>query len=219
MRFLFLVLAIGLHGWVLASLPSHEMPDLLETGGFRVNSMNLSVNLSRPEAAKTREASIEQNTVKKPASKPVAKKPTATARHMQPTRQRTERVTTGADDRPHKKQAETGVQEVAAIPAATSANPGVHKAIITEPRFITHPEPPTYPRLARKRGQEGTVYLDIWINQEGQQEKIAVFESSGVAMLDRAALAAVQKWHFMPYKINGRAVESHIRIPVEFILD
>jgi protein TonB len=46
-----------------------------------------------------------------------------------------------------------------------------------------------------------------------------IFQSSGVGQLDRAALAAVRNWKFIPHRINNVAVVSRLRIPVEFSLE
>ena len=92
------------------------------------------------------------------------------------------------------------------------------KPIITNPVFAIPPTPPKYPKMARKRGQEGVVLLEVWLDESGEQEKLAVLESSGVVVLDHAALAAVSSWQFEPYTQGSRSIESRIRIPVEFAL-
>ncbi len=96
---------------------------------------------------------------------------------------------------------------------------GVHKAIITEPLFSRSPVPPHYPQIARKRGQQGTVWVDVFLDKRGRQLRTDIFQSSGVSPLDRAALDAVKQWQFIAHRINDIAVASHIRIPVEFSLD
>ncbi|WP_417221930.1 energy transducer TonB [Amphritea sp.] len=96
---------------------------------------------------------------------------------------------------------------------------GNHETIITEPVFAAQPKPPRYPTVARKRGQEGTVWLDIWLDEKGQKSKLEVTQSSGLALLDASALKAVSGWQFKPYEENGIRTASRVRIPVIFSLN
>lgn len=110
-----------------------------------------------------------------------------------------------------------------AAPAASSprqTQAGVHAlAEMSEPKFVSPPSPPTYPTLARKRGQEGTVWLDIVLDAQGTQSQLHIIKSSGVAVLDTAALSAVSRWRFRPYEISGVGRPSRVRIPIEFSLN
>ncbi|MCL6417471.1 TonB family protein [Aestuariirhabdus sp. Z084] len=96
---------------------------------------------------------------------------------------------------------------------------GVHDDIEREPSFRSTPQPPIYPRTARKRGQQGIVWLDVWLDSRGEQTRLEVFDSSGVAQLDRAAVQAVARWEFEPRRVAGRSLASRVRIPVHFTLN
>ena len=96
---------------------------------------------------------------------------------------------------------------------------GIHELVVTDAIFSESPAPPRYPSLARKRGQQGTVWIDVVLDDDGEQLDVDIFQSSGVRQLDRAALVAVQKWKFIPHQVNSISVASHLRIPVEFSLD
>jgi len=78
--------------------------------------------------------------------------------------------------------------------------------------------PPEYPRRAMIRNQQGTVMLEVVVNELGRVEEIEVAESSGYSILDRAAQEAVQEWVFEPGRRGGRAVKSRVRLPVRFEL-
>jgi protein TonB len=69
-----------------------------------------------------------------------------------------------------------------------------------------------YPRLARRRGLEGTVVLAFRISQAGSITDLRVERSAG-ALLDDAARAAVRKAGPLP------PYGDVIRIPVRFRLD
>lgn len=90
---------------------------------------------------------------------------------------------------------------------------------IREPKFAEPPKPPVYPSLARKRGQQGTVWIDVVLDAEGMPAEQLIFKSSGISLLDQAALAAVSEWRFRPYEEDGQTFQSRIRIPIEFSLN
>ena len=58
--------------------------------------------------------------------------------------------------------------------------------------------PPVYPIDAARRGEHGSVTLMIHVGADGTAAGAEVVESSGYPALDRAAMVAVQKWHFRP---------------------
>jgi protein TonB len=78
--------------------------------------------------------------------------------------------------------------------------------------------PPAYPGLAKKRGDQGTVLLDVFVLSDGTVGDVQVAESSGYRILDRAAAQAVDDWLFSPALRNGRPTDMRVRIPVRFEL-
>lgn len=98
-------------------------------------------------------------------------------------------------------------------PAASSS-----PMLIEKPQFKSRPTPPVYPRSARTRGQQGTVFLEIWLDEQGNQTKHIIAKSSGFDVLDRAALQAVKKWKFQGHKENGKGISSRVKVPVKFEL-
>jgi len=77
---------------------------------------------------------------------------------------------------------------------------------------------PIYPRAARIKGYEGTVYLRISLSSEGKVVKSIIEKSSGFAILDKAALKVSLKWYFKPAYVNGIAIPTTILVPVTFKL-
>lgn len=90
--------------------------------------------------------------------------------------------------------------------------------LITNPRFRAPPAPPAYPSLAREQGEEGETVVRVRLDRLGNAEEVLLHASSGHPMLDRAALAAVQRWAFEPGRRNGEAVPAWVQIPVRFAL-
>jgi len=78
--------------------------------------------------------------------------------------------------------------------------------------------PPSYPGVARRRGQEGTVFLQVLVNGEGGVEDLEIETSSGFALLDRAAVSSVKKWSFEPGRQNEKRIAMWVRVPVTFKL-
>jgi len=90
--------------------------------------------------------------------------------------------------------------------------------LITQARFRSPPAPPAYPRRAIDLGQEGEVIIRALVGADGESREIRVVRSSGVALLDDAALRAVRRWAFEAAHINGRAIEAWVEVPVRFQL-
>ncbi|MGB5259818.1 MAG: energy transducer TonB [Gammaproteobacteria bacterium] len=76
----------------------------------------------------------------------------------------------------------------------------------------------TYPRRARLHGWEGTVVVSLHIMSDGQLSDIQVVDSSGIAVLDRAALRSLSQIS-LPQVVawlNGHEID--MLIPVEYRL-
>lgn len=106
-------------------------------------------------------------------------------------------------------------QPAAAKPVAVASAAPV---LVTKPQFLAPPARPVYPAAAQRRGQQGTVWLEILLSESGKQLKLSITRSSGVESLDNAAKVAVAEWKFAPYRSNGMAVSSRVQVPVEFVI-
>jgi len=113
---------------------------------------------------------------------------------------------------------EESQSSLASAPTPEQEQTGMHQEVVLDPKFKAPPNPPVYPRLARKRGMEGVVWLDVWLDRTGEQTRLEVFDSSGIDLLDQAAIDAVAQWQFVPKHFAGMTIASRVRIPVEFNL-
>ncbi|MBW2567816.1 MAG: energy transducer TonB [Deltaproteobacteria bacterium] len=77
---------------------------------------------------------------------------------------------------------------------------------------------PKYPRLARKRGYQGTVVLEVLVDQNGKVGDLRLFASSGHSILDRRAMACVKRWLFEPGIKGNEKLDMWVRVPVRFEL-
>ncbi|QND82664.1 Putative TonB-dependent receptor [Chromobacterium vaccinii] len=92
---------------------------------------------------------------------------------------------------------------------------------VTEPQsrggYLNNPAP-AYPTVSREEGEEGTVRLRVHVSAQGLPQDVSVQSSSGFPRLDRAALAAVKRWRFIPAKRGGEAIAYPFIVPIEFSL-
>lgn len=103
---------------------------------------------------------------------------------------------------------------------ATDDQAAPQAALVTvqaTPLYRVNP-PPRYPRLARRRGLEGTVLLEVLVDRNGRVREVRVQASSGHPILDRAAFKGVRNWRFSPGTIDGQPSDMWIRVPVRFQL-
>jgi protein TonB len=93
-------------------------------------------------------------------------------------------------------------------------------AIVWEgkPRYRHPPTPPVYPPRAVELNQQGEVLVRVRLDPDGVAVEIVLHRPSGFQMLDRAAVAAVKGWQFLPAMRDGRPVAAWVEIPVRFHL-
>ncbi|WP_394209687.1 energy transducer TonB [Enterovibrio calviensis] len=110
-------------------------------------------------------------------------------------------------------------------PIDTRANAQMNQAkdsapvMVERPQFKVRPSQPAYPRMAMRKGMQGNVLIEVWLDEGGKQIKQALVKSSGFDLLDSAAMSAVKKWRFQSHTVNGVALAHRVRIPVRFNLD
>lgn len=204
-RWLCLGLAVALHAALLANQPV-STPVMADNGGLPGMSVSLNFALPAPKAAPPAETKKHERTLQpKQAVKP---EPLDALTEAPP-----------VTDKPAEAaQIEAQVEE-APMEASSEEEPGLHPILVTsDPLFAHTPTPPRYPTVARKRGQQGVVWVDVWLDNEGRQVDCKLFQSSGYDSLDKAALKAVTRWRFQPYIDKGHRKASIYRIPIEFSL-
>ncbi len=111
---------------------------------------------------------------------------------------------------------------VSASPAGASRAPTNAVAALGAARspvaYASNPKP-VYPGIARQRGQEGRVMLHVVVRENGEPGEITILQSSGYALLDRAARDGVARWRFAAATVDGQPASGAIDVPVTFRLD
>lgn len=83
-----------------------------------------------------------------------------------------------------------------------------------QPRILYSPDP-EYPENARKAKVQGTVQLSFTVGTDGRAHDVQVKKGLGHG-LDEAAIAAVEKWKFLPGMQDGKPVDTTISVEVNF---
>jgi protein TonB len=85
--------------------------------------------------------------------------------------------------------------------------------------YARNPSPP-YPLVARRRGEEGVVLLDVLVGADGSASEVTVRRSSGHPLLDTAARETVERrWRFQPAVERGIPVARRVAVPIRFRLE
>lgn len=129
------------------------------------------------------------------------------------------------------QQAETQTAESEAVAAASIVQKTAQEdlpvkeepeQVVEPPKFgaaYLHNPAPEYPPMARRKGEQGRVLLQVLVSENGKAEKVQIDTGSGYSSLDQAALQAVSKWSFIPAKKGNRPVSAYVIVPVRFSLN
>ncbi|MCW8327752.1 energy transducer TonB [Photobacterium sp. SDRW27] len=170
------------------------------------------VKKKKPEV--TQDKPIEKTitkTKKEPPKKP-EEKTAKTVTKPQPEKKVAKKETKPANAKPV-------VENQPEVKAQAASGVNSSPKLVTQPTFSTSPSPVKYPRLAKRRGIEGQVMVEVWLDPNGKQIKHTLVKSSGAQVLDKAALEAIKRWHFSSHIIDGQAIAHRVQIPVRFELD
>lgn len=77
---------------------------------------------------------------------------------------------------------------------------------------------PQYPFEMRRAGIPGQVVVDFIVDTAGNVQN-AYAASSSQREFEQAAVQAVMKWKFKPGRRQGRAVNTHMQVPIVFTLN
>lgn len=124
---------------------------------------------------------------------------------------------------PHSNGAPSPSEAPATAPgpsaeAGKESAPSLAQAALVQASYLYTPLPP-YPPAARRLDQHGVVLVRVYVNREGRPDEVRLARSSGVGVLDEAALGAVSGWKFAPARRGAEPVASWIEVPVRFRLE
>jgi len=125
-----------------------------------------------------------------------------------------------SDTPPPVVDLKSGASPLAALPPAAvaipqRANPGRVSEGRTGGKLLRRVEP-VYPQMARSLGLQGVVTLRATITKTGDLRNVQAV--SGPSILAGAAVSAVRRWKYEPYRLNGETTEVETDIQVNFTL-
>lgn len=91
----------------------------------------------------------------------------------------------------------------------------VGKTADVSPPKVLHRVDARYTREARVNGIQGTVLIEVVVDETGKADKISVLSPIGFG-LDSRAVDAVRQWSFRPGMMEGKPVRSVANVEVKF---
>ncbi|MCG3863309.1 MULTISPECIES: energy transducer TonB [unclassified Photobacterium] len=194
--------------------PKTTMKKLVKKSQPEKKTVKAPVQPKKKAHQKTVKKPVTKNIQKKVEKKTVSKNVTKTQRKTQ---RKTEKFELKATDYTKPVSSQLALNNTTKAKKTTvGAN---SPQLVSKPTFATKPSAVKYPRLAKRRGIEGTVLVEVQIAKDGHQVKQKLIKSSGANVLDNAALKAIKKWRFSPHIVDGIAIAHRVQIPVRFKLD
>jgi periplasmic protein TonB len=100
-----------------------------------------------------------------------------------------------------------------APPVAAAPAPPTVQLPSSDADYLQNPKP-AYPETSRRLNEQGTSTIRVLIGADGQPQRAEIGKSSGFDRLDRAALATVMRWRFVPGKRNGVSEAMWFNVPI-----
>jgi protein TonB len=224
------ILALGIHGFLLGLKFDRLQRISRKSPKLRVINISLAPRQPRTTMPKASPSKPKQKIKKRPVAKKTKKKPKPFPKpkpkkvikkvikkpEMDPPKDIPEKTVEMPKIPDMHEQAET---KTVSKDIDKEEEPGSGKQIIRMaiPLYRSNP-PPRYPVLARRRGLQGNVVLEVLVSRFGNVIDLRVLSSSGHPILDRAAKSSVKHWTFEPGMRGQEKVKMWVRVPIRFEL-
>ena len=223
------VLALGIHGLILGM--NFKWPERISLDRSKPRVLNMTLTsipiktTPKPSIQKPKPVLKKPTIVKKKKSKPkrISKTPPKKTVRIPIQSKKREISKTIPDKTVEKTESHFDSEQTASKALLKAAKQTAAKLsplkMIHEARPLYRSNPsPKYPRIARIRGYQGNVLLDVLVNKDGKVHDLKVYRSSGYPLLDRAATSSVKYWLFEPGVIGEEKVNMWVRVPIRFEL-
>ncbi len=100
----------------------------------------------------------------------------------------------------------------------TTHSPRKTRGIVEAKPLYRQNAKPRYPTRARRFRWQGLVLLEVEVLVDGSAGQVMLHKSSGYKLLDKAAIAAVKKWLFVPGMVKGELKKMKVIVPLNFKL-
>ena len=242
-----LSISIALHACAVMMLDKQDTPaKVMSTGTLQAPVALSFTSVSQPQAKQETIVESKVKAKKKPELKPEPKVEQTIAKTAPPKKRVADNAKPVLKPKPVIKKTPTKPKAIAKKPlakptpqiaktqqtnsseATTASQQSVtQKSVVAcvsnEPVMVAKPailkwEQPKYPKMAQRRNQQGTVIIDVVVDEKGKPISVLVLESSGYSSLDASAVKAVKRWVFQPERRNNHFIKSRVHIPVAFEL-
>lgn len=115
-----------------------------------------------------------------------------------------------------QQEAPKAERSKAAAAPAPSRETAVHEVDFSRIKVRHQPPPPPYPAEAREQRIQGTVVVDLVVDETGVP--IAVKAIEGPEALRPTAIAYAQDWRFEPLKVKGKPAKARFKLTMPFRL-
>jgi periplasmic protein TonB len=224
------ILALGIHG-ILLGLKCNPLKRIVnEKPKLRVMNMRLAFSKPKMTTPKAAHKKPKIKTKKHPVAKKIKKRPKHFPKPkpkkvikdliQKAEKDRSKAIPEKTVEMPKTPNIPEQTQRESVSKAADKeGETGSGRQIIREarPLYRSNP-PPKYPAVARRRGFQGNVVLEVLVSQIGNVIDLRVLSSSGYPILDRAAKSSVKQWTFEPGMRGQKKVKMWVRVPIRFEL-
>jgi protein TonB len=122
-------------------------------------------------------------------------------------------------------------QQVPAVVAAPAPAPAPTPAPAPQPKpappsielpssdadYLQNPRP-VYPPMSKRLNEQGTVLVRVLIGVDGIAQQAEIQQSSSFDRLDKAAMATVLQWRYVPGKRAGKPEAMWFTVPIVWVL-
>lgn len=207
-----LMLSIGLHLAVIMIVQPRPFPSVSEVVVLNARLLDKQVEAApRPVPVRQLEP-VAASRISPPESKP---EPPAEAEPAPAAPAEARPVLQPVAEAPARPQPASGLPS---LPVMIDSNWYEARQLDVQPRAIARIEP-RYPPEARRRGIEGSVKLEMRIDEYGVVREVEVTEGDPPGVFDESALAAFRQGRFQPARKDGRPVRALITIRVRYELN
>ncbi len=217
------IISLGLHG-LLFSMETEWLAGINSvTSESREITISLAKHPQKKPAIKPSPKLNPRHVLKKKPSKKVVKPPDI---QKKDTAVEPESIPEPEESEISKEPDEVNLDPAPDIPHIICSTTFDQKVEMPSPQTILEARPiyrinppPEYPMIARKRGCQGNVILEVLIDKRGKVLDLRIFSSSGHSILDKTAIASVKKWLFQPGMRGSDKIEMWVRVPIRFKLN
>jgi protein TonB len=83
--------------------------------------------------------------------------------------------------------------------------------------YLQNPRP-VYPPMSKRLNEQGTVLVRVLIGVDGTAQQAEIQQSSSFDRLDKAAMATVLQWRYVPGKRAGKPEAMWFTVPIVWVL-